>query len=708
MPVSTNGIAGTLQTGSGSSRTLIDYSNIKEESPKDEHEAEPEFLFDSKDDVDLSVDTPQEQLKLLEPKVSNLFAKRAKCDVWKSVIGLKIGKSNVEQTFDQLDAWECFKEGEEWQGHVGETVFHICFLLMGDIDDGMVTPLGLLAEKIHAKNTWFLNQPYGHGVYEGEVAMHLAVAHGDMGSVRWLLDQRADLEHNAIGQFFHRFRWGEHPVAWAACRGQNDVLCELLQSQADLNYTDTKGDTVLHCMALSPNLFDPDVFKRVYDELVRHDGKVVEHWRTPNKENRTPLQLAAAKEEGNFNAILAVLSSTMWQFGSVTCMAHPLAGWDSAHSRQYQPGNYVGDEEVSALEVAVLEENSQFFCVPLNQLLIKSKWELFVRQEFVYRCGYFFLFVILATCSACIHDGFRVAAFLRLWTFFLAIFMFGYYGFSGCRVLQTAYYQSTKSWTSRCLLLDLHKMMATTFVLASISMQSYLDLQEKGSQHHREITWWLYGAVEPLALILAWGCVLEFFLVYEYLSRILIVIVDIMKMELPVWMFLQSILLVAFSSAVYIATAKVYDEKHLTYSVFGSYWETVMSLALVPLGGIADVEELLASEHDVVVCFLYFLYATFSCVLFLNLTICLFTERTKEIMENAGKYYYNLLAIHCIAEEKRRRPQELRRYWIGSKLGNDKHHLIVQKFPKHNSASSKEEVQKIGRKSVGPVQRQRR
>merc|ERR1719487_2758630 len=184
----------------------------------------------------------------------------------------------------------------------------------------------------------------------------------------------------------------------------------------------------------------------------------------------------------------------------------------------------------------------------------------------------------------------------------------------------------------------------------------------------------------PCALMIAWICSFELLLLNEYLSNVLLVIIEIFKWELPVWLFLQVLLISAFTSTIYIATAKVYNEDHIATSVFGSYGETVVSLALVPLGGIAGTGELMASEHDVVVCLLYFTYAALSCVLFLNLTISLFTERTRSIWENRDQYYYEVVALLCIAEEKRRKPAELKKFWIGSKLGDGKHYLLVQKF----------------------------
>jgi hypothetical protein len=441
-------------------------------------------------------------------------------------------------------------------------------------------------------------------------------------------------------------------------------------------------------MATARLLYYAEDFEQVYGCLKKYDPGVADQWRQTNNSNMTPLQIAAANADGNFGAMMHCQRTVQWQFGGVLCTAHPLAGWDSAHSRQFQENEHhlvdEEKEEVSALEFAVLSGNYHFFSVPLNQLLVKSKWTLFVCKEYWNRCLYFSLFVVLATASACVHDGLRVAIFLRLWTFFLAAFMLAYYMWTSCRVIRTAYFRQTPGLFRKGYLIDAQKICATMLVLCGISLQAYADVHARGSDHHRFITGLLYGYMLPLSLIVSWLCTAELLLLREDLSRILLVIVDIVRIEMPVWLLLQSMLLSAFTAAIYIATAKVYDEHHLTFSVFGSFIQTGFSLALVPLGGIANVEELLASEHDVVVCTLYWFYSALSCVLFLNLTISLFTDRTKTILNNAGKMYAYLLAMQCIADEKRRHPASVRKYWIGSKLGSGERHLIVQKFPKQD------------------------
>lgn len=676
----------------GSSRTIENYSRLSHDrsyrapAALAAEDGQPEFLFDFVGPgFNLFVESENFHYKLLEPAVGNLFAKRSKCSIWNAIIGLK-GSGDVDGVFKQLDEQGCFTNGCEWRGVCGETVFHICFLLMGDTTNGMVSHLGRLAVKIHEKNTWFLNAPYTQGVYEGEVAMHLAIAHTDMGSVKWLLEQKATLEHNAIGQFFHRFNWGECPVAWAACTAKSEILEALLEHKANLNFRDTHNNTVVHNMALAPNIWHPEKFIGVFQVLTRHDPSIVDAFQISNNDGRTPLQVASAFEEGNFNAIMQCTCKIQWVFGPVKCTNHLLRGWDSAHSRQFQEGveDIIGseEEEVSALEVALLEGNSQFFCTPLNQLLLRAKWTLFARHEFMNRSLFFFMFVVIATASCCIDRHFKLALLLRLWAFGLASFTLAYHSAAFLRVRRTKFVRGLRSYIMKAFLFDVHKTIACTGVLVAIAIESYLDYEPAGTLLHHTLSSWLYGIVMPFSMLIAWGCTFELLFLHEYLSNVLLVIIEIIKLELPVWVFLQFLLLAAFSSAMYVATEKAREEHE--NAVFGNYLQTVVAMALVPLGGIPDVDQLMAGNNDFVVCILCFVYSALSCVLFLNLTISLFTERTREIWNNRDRYYYTTVALMCISEEKRRQPQDLRKFWIGTKLGDGKHYLLVQKFVKND------------------------
>ena len=111
-------------------------------------------------------------------------------------------------------------------------------------------------------------QAYDRESYEGETAIHLAIAkrRGDL--VEKFLDsltkagKKADkavlINSRAVGTFdvahfvttdgIKRCKFGEHPVCWAACTNQRTLVQKLLKHGADLECRTRNGDSILHML----------------------------------------------------------------------------------------------------------------------------------------------------------------------------------------------------------------------------------------------------------------------------------------------------------------------------------------------------------------------------------------------------------------------------------------------------------------------------
>lgn len=650
------------------------------------------LLFDTMDIKELktvAVDSSDNHYNLFDNQVATMLARRSLCPVWGVILRFK-ASGDVPGAFKQLDALNCFTIGQEWRGDLGETVFHICFLLMGDTPDGMQTNFGKLAVMIYDRNPNFINMPYLPGFYAGEVPLHLAIAHTDMGSLKWLLERGAEIEHLATGEFFRQFRWGEHPVAWAACAHKLEILEELLKAKADCRFKDSNQNTVLHNMATAPVLWSGPKFVSVVQTLKKFDPKIGEDFSAFNVDTRTPLQLASAYPTGNVHSLLRAMGDISWVFGGVQCNKHPLHGWDSATtlhaSDQHQ-------DELSALEVAVVEHNSEFFCVPLNQLLLQAKWKFFVRRRVVRRAIYFSTFSIISTAAFCVRDrfGMILAICLHAFSFVLGLALLISNVITALRCTKTKFFRSCKDWATKAILLDLHKSLACIGVLAAMGLDLWLESKNTHSKYYSLVETAQKGMLKPMTMLAIWSCTTELLLVHEYTCMVLIIGKEVFAVELPVYFFFQLLMLAAFSAAIYASTQKTYDDEHTRPSEFISWIETLTSLAFVPLGagGDLDLQGIFSSENNFIQVFLYFGYSSLSCILFLNLTISLFTERTMTIWSNKHQYYYHLLAFQCIAEEKRRDPKDLQRLRVGSKFSDGKRYLLVQKFPRQDRPAVK-------------------
>ena len=130
-------------------------------------------------------------------------------------------------------------------------------------------------EKI-AKKIWLdqdlkhlRSRAYDRTNYEGETAIHLAIAkrRGDL--VRFFLENLTEQEKHmllnhevhsrAVGTFevahfktddgnVKRCKFGEHPVCWAACTNQLGLVKLLVMHGAKLNCRTKHDDTILHML----------------------------------------------------------------------------------------------------------------------------------------------------------------------------------------------------------------------------------------------------------------------------------------------------------------------------------------------------------------------------------------------------------------------------------------------------------------------------
>jgi len=67
-----------------------------------------------------------------------------------------------------------------------------------------------------------------------------------------------------------------------------------LESEADIHYRDTGNNTVLHNMALAPDIWEPDKFKEIVSVLEGHDKTFANQFGEFNNNDRNPLQVASA------------------------------------------------------------------------------------------------------------------------------------------------------------------------------------------------------------------------------------------------------------------------------------------------------------------------------------------------------------------------------------------------------------------------------
>ncbi|XP_073981957.1 transient receptor potential cation channel subfamily V member nanchung isoform X2 [Rhodnius prolixus] len=294
-----------------------------------------------------------------------------------SKIGDKLDKSRCRHV-----CWD-LKE----RGAVGETILHLCLLNATSIHAD-------LAKRLLRFYPMLINDIYMSDEYYGENVLHIAIVNEDPAMVKFLLDSGANFHERCVGNFMcpedqkasrtdsleHEWvnlcpfttyegyvYWGEYPLSFAACLGQEECYRLMLARGANPNNQDTNGNTVLHMLVIYSKLTTFDMAYEVGGDLSIR-----------NVQNLTPLTLAAKLARIDlFFHILNIEREIYWQIGSITCAAYPLSQIDTI---DIDTGNI---SKNSALNLVVFGEKDEHLELMDGVLidLLNAKWNAFVKNR---------------------------------------------------------------------------------------------------------------------------------------------------------------------------------------------------------------------------------------------------------------------------------------------------------------------------------------
>ncbi|XP_006922258.1 transient receptor potential cation channel subfamily V member 1 isoform X2 [Pteropus alecto] len=166
-----------------------------------------------------------------------------------------------------------------------------------------------------------VNASYTDSYYKGQTALHIAIERRNMALVTLLVENGADVQAAANGDFFKKtkgrpgFYFGELPLSLAACTNQLSIVKFLLQNSwqtADISAGDSVGNTVLHALVeVADNTADNTKFvTSMYNEILILGAKLhptLKLEELTNKKGLTPLSLAASSGKiGNRHDMLLV------------------------------------------------------------------------------------------------------------------------------------------------------------------------------------------------------------------------------------------------------------------------------------------------------------------------------------------------------------------------------------------------------------------
>ncbi|XP_071749408.1 transient receptor potential cation channel subfamily V member 5 isoform X2 [Lepeophtheirus salmonis] len=291
----------------------------------------------------------------------------------------------------------------EKRGSVGETVFHICYL----VNTTTHTFLGRRLLK------WFpklINDVYLSEEYYGENVLHMSVVGEDPTMVKYLLEQGVNIHERCSGAFFTPddqkssrtdnknwenadvcikttypgyVAWGEYPLTFAAVLSQEECYRLILAKGANHDLVDENGNSVTHIMVINNNM-------KMFDMAVECGSSI----NKLNKQQLTPLTLAAflARQEMFFH-IASIDREVYWQIGNVCCSAYPIEELDSINPTTGELNTQSGlnlivfgrlVEHIDLIEGVVVD-------------LLQVKWKSFIKKIFFRQLVIFTFYFIIST-----------------------------------------------------------------------------------------------------------------------------------------------------------------------------------------------------------------------------------------------------------------------------------------------------------------------
>ncbi|XP_066600536.1 transient receptor potential cation channel subfamily V member 5 isoform X2 [Prorops nasuta] len=323
-------------------------------------------------------------------------------DIDKDMGDEDVDETKIDKSKHRLVCWTLSERGA-----VGETILHLCMLHATAIHAD-------LAKRLLRFYPNLINDIYISDEYYGENVLHIAIVNEDPSMVKFLLDSGAYVHERCFGNFMcpedqkasrqdnleHEWvcvspetnydgyvYWGEYPLSFAACLGQEECYRLMLARGADPDKQDTNGNTVMHMLVIYEKLNTFDMAYEVGASLSIR-----------NSLSLTPLTLAAklARIEMFFH-IMNIEREIYWQIGSITCAAYPLSQVDTIDTVTGKISNN------SALNLVVFGDKDEHLELMDGVLvdLLNAKWNTFVKSRF-YRqfylfCSYFLLSLISFT-----------------------------------------------------------------------------------------------------------------------------------------------------------------------------------------------------------------------------------------------------------------------------------------------------------------------
>ncbi|KAF6300053.1 transient receptor potential cation channel subfamily V member 1 [Rhinolophus ferrumequinum] len=490
---------------------------------------------------------------------------------------------------------------------------------MLNLHDGQNDTIPLLLEIARQTDSLkeLVNASYTDSYYKGQTALHIAIERRNMTLVTLLVENGADVQAAANGDFFKKiegrpgFYFGELPLSLAACTNQLGIVKFLLQNswqQADISARDSVGNTVLHALVeVADNTVDNTKFvTSMYNEILILGAKLhptLKLEELTNKKGLTPLALAASSGKiGNRHDMLLV--------------------------------------------------------EPLNRLL-QDKWDRFVKRIFYFNFFVYCLYMIIFTTAAYYRpvDGlppyklkYTVGDYFRVTGEILSVSGGIYFFFRGIQ------YFLQRRPSLKTLFVDSYSEML--FFVQSLFMLGTVVLYFCQRKE--------YVASMVFSLAMGWTNMLYYTRGFQQMGIYAVMIEKMILRDLCRFMFVYLVFLFGFSTAV---VTLIEDGKNDSVSVeptshrwrgpgcrppdssYNSLYSTCLELFKFTIG-MGDLEFTENYDFKAVFIILLLAYVILTYILLLNMLIALMGETVNKIAQESKNIWKLQRAITILDTEK--------------------------------------------------------
>ncbi|XP_019515381.1 PREDICTED: transient receptor potential cation channel subfamily V member 1 [Hipposideros armiger] len=532
---------------------------------------------------------------------------------------------------------------------------------MLNLHDGQNDTIPLLLEIARQTDSLreLVNASYTDSYYKGQTALHIAIERRNMPLVTLLVENGADVQAAANGDFFKKiegrpgFYFGELPLSLAACTNQLGIVKFLLQNSwqpADISARDSVGNTVLHALVeVADNTVDNTKFvTTMYNEILILGAKLhptLKLEELTNKKGLTPLALAASS--GKIGVLAYILQREI-QEPECRHLSRKFTEWayGPVHSSLYDLSCIDTCEKNSVLEVIAYSSSEtpnrhdMLLVEPLNRLL-QDKWDRFVKRIFYFNFFVYCLYMIIFTTAAYYRpvDGLppyelkHTGDYFRVTGEILSVSGGIYFFFRGIQ------YFLQRRPSLKALFVDSYSEML--FFVQSLFMLGTVVLY---FCHRKE-----YVASMVFSLAMGWTNMLYYTRGFQQMGIYAVMIEKMILRDLCRFMFVYLVFLFGFSTAV---VTLIEDGKNDSVSAeptshrwrglgcrppdssYNSLYSTCLELFKFTIG-MGDLEFTENYDFKAVFIILLLAYVILTYILLLNMLIALMGETVNKIAQES-------------------------------------------------------------------------